>query len=122
MNMRYSIATVLSVALFVGYTGRAVAHASLVHSNPSASAVLETPPPSVQLRFSSPIETAFSAVRVVDQNNTEVNTGKPAAPDRDRRNLQVTLPPLASGMYKVMWRILAKDGHKMAGEYAFTVQ
>ena len=37
----------------------------------------------------------------------------------------IDAPPkaaLAPGAYMVMWRVLSADGHKMKGQYSFTVK
>src|SRR3569623_1518052 len=36
--------------------------------------------------------------------------------------MEVSLPALAPGSYKVIWRIVALDGHKAKGEYSITVK
>jgi methionine-rich copper-binding protein CopC len=36
--------------------------------------------------------------------------------------LQVGLPPLGPGVYKVRWSVLAVDGHRTQGDYTFTLK
>jgi methionine-rich copper-binding protein CopC len=33
----------------------------------------------------------------------------------------VSVPPLAAGTYKVLWRVLSVDGHLTEGEFTFQV-
>jgi methionine-rich copper-binding protein CopC len=51
-----------------------------------------------------------------------VDNGKPSVNDNDVKLLEVGVPPLGSGTYKVVWQIVALDGHKAKGEFAFTVK
>ncbi len=120
--MRYMLATLLGAVFLVTWPGYAAAHAFLDHSTPSADAVLATPPKSVQLWFSRALEPAFSTVRVVDAEGKQVDDGKPVVSDDAPKLIQVALHPLATGKYKVIWRIVALDGHKAKGEFAFTVK
>lgn len=120
--MRYLLATLLGAVFLVTWPGYAAAHAFLDHSTPSADAALITPPKAVQLWFSRALEPAFSTVRVVDDKGKQVDDGKPVVSDDTPKLIQVALQPLSAGKYKVIWRIVALDGHKAIGEFAFTVK
>jgi methionine-rich copper-binding protein CopC len=92
----------------------------------------------VRVWFEQGIEPAFSSVRVLDTGGNQVDhkdiaaevvdkSGKPIdaksakAQTGDPRALRVSLPTLAPGRYRVLWRVLAKDGHVTEGEFAFRV-
>ncbi len=122
MLKRHLLATLCSVLLFTGWAGQATAHSALHHSTPEANAVIETAPASVQLWFSRSLEPAFSTVSVVDQQGQQIDKGDTAVKEKDAKLLEVSLPALTSGTYKVIWRIVALDGHKSKGEYNFTVK
>lgn len=120
--MAYLRATLLGLTALLIWPGLAAAHAFLEQSVPDADAVLDRPPQKVELSFSRAIEPSFSTIRVVNSDGKDVNNGKPAVSDADPKLIAVGLAPLTSGKYKVMWRIVALDGHKAKGEYAFTVK
>lgn len=122
MIKRYLFAILLGAGFLIAWPGYAAAHASLHHSQPSDGDVMATSPPSVQLVFTKPLEPSFSTVRVVDQQGKQVDNGKPAVTGSDAKQLEVGLPSLAAGTYKVIWKIVALDGHKAKGEFSFTVK
>ena len=110
----------MSVAAVVAMGTPAFAHASLVRANPVRDATV-APLQRVQLTFSAPIETRFSTVQVVSASGQEV-VGESAV-GSDNRTLTATLArPLAAGAYRVEWRIVSADGHRMQGDYGFTVR
>jgi methionine-rich copper-binding protein CopC len=51
----------------------------------------------------------------VDQGDARVNP-------RDGRLLEVTVPPLASGRYRVYWSVIARDGHRTEGDFRFRIK
>lgn len=119
--MRYLFASLLSIAL-LALPGYAAAHAVLERAQPAENATVTASPGSVQLWFSRAVEPSFSTVRVVDQKGKDVNSAKSAVNGNDGKLLEVSLPALTPGTYKVVWRIVAMDGHKAKGEYSFTVK
>ncbi len=40
----------------------------------------------------------------------------------DAMLLEVSLPPLSPGIYRVIWNVVARDGHRTEGDYTFTIQ
>jgi methionine-rich copper-binding protein CopC len=34
----------------------------------------------------------------------------------------VSLPPLPPATYRVIWSVVARDGHRTEGDYAFTIK
>jgi len=120
--MRYLLATLLTLSLLAFLPNEAGAHAFLDHSQPADGAVVTPAPVSVQLWFSRAMEPSFSTLRVEDQKGKQVDNGKPAVNDKDPKLLEIGLHPLTAGSYKVIWRIVALDGHKAKGEFMFTVK
>ena len=116
---RASLGLMAAAALVVA-AGPAFAHASLVRANPARDATV-APMQRVQLEFSAHIETRFSTVQVVSASGQKV--AGDSAVGSDNRTLTATLNrPLAPGAYSVEWRIVSTDGHRMQGDYAFTVR
>jgi methionine-rich copper-binding protein CopC len=58
---------------------------------------------------------------VRDSGGKQVDKGDGAVDKRDRLIMRVSLQPVPSGVYKVEWRALSTDGHKVTGDFSFTV-
>lgn len=112
------VALALLIALL---PGGAFAHADLSEANPADGAELTEAPATVSIRYSEPLELAFSTIRVVDEAGTTIGTGPPAHADGDRHTLSVTLPALEPGRYTVEWGAASVDTHRTQGRYSFTV-
>jgi methionine-rich copper-binding protein CopC len=55
---------------------------------------------------------------VTDTNGTEVSQGKPQVNDNTMR---IGLKLLNAGIYKVNWRAVSTDMHKVEGSFTFSV-
>ena len=122
MNIQSVNGVFLVIILFLAWPGYVAAHAKLVSSEPAADAVVEVGPTSILLMFNKPVESAFSSIRISNQNNEAIKTEKPGHKGSNEKTLQAVLPKLSSGKYKVKWRLVAKDGHKMKDEFSFSVK
>jgi methionine-rich copper-binding protein CopC len=100
----------------------ALAHAKLQDSSPRANSVVSPAPAQVRLRFNEPLEMPFSKVRLVDERGAVVEPAKLAADPADARALVATTPGLHAGAYRVQWTTVARDGHKVRGEFSFRVK
>jgi len=97
----------------------ALAHASLVRSDPADGAVLATPPRVVRLLFDDTIRTQ-PGVRAVRNGGNSILGGRPRV--LNDRTLVIPLAPgLRRGDYTVLWRALSDDGHAVAGIITFGV-
>ena len=65
---------------------------------------------------------AESKVTVTDTTGKRVDQGDGQVDAQNRRHLRVSLPALAPGVYRVMWRVLAVDGHRTDGDFKFTLR
>jgi methionine-rich copper-binding protein CopC len=99
----------------------AEAHASLDRATPAAGSAVHGSPSQLKLWFTQRLEPAFSKVRVFDRNGKQVDKGDPEVDRNDATLLQVTLPKLAPGRYRVTWRVLAVDTHVSEGAFTFDV-
>lgn len=97
------------------------AHASLSKSDPQANATLSSAPKQVQLQFTEPLEAKFSGIEVTDALGKAITTEKATVESSTPTALQLSLPKLTPGAYKVRWNAVTRDGHRVKGEYAFTV-
>jgi len=97
----------------------ASSHAFLKRAQPSAGAVLASPPKSIALAFTEKLEPAFSCVNVTDSAGRNVTA---AAPVIDGVSMIVPLRPLGRATYRVTWHAVTGDTHRTEGAYTFTVK
>lgn len=100
---------------------QAAAHVSLVKATPAANAA-GAAPTAIQLQFSGKLEPKFSGFDLLKADGSKVPVvAGPAAADGRAISGKVG-QPLSPGVYKVAWRIVSTDGHRMTGAYNFTVR
>ena len=116
----FPILFLTALALLLCANG-ALAHSKLKESKPASHEELNKAPSNVVLIFSKAIETAFSKVRVFDGDGKQVDNGKITVSGEKNHILQVGLSPVGVGDYTVKYSAVAKDGHKVKGEYTFHV-
>jgi len=111
----------LSFVWLVLLCAPALAHASLLETDPADGAKLSEPPKQVQLRFNEPIEAEFTPVKVLDQQGNRVDRDDAQVGSDDRRTVMAGLKELAKGTYTVQWRVISADTHPVNGSYEFSV-
>ncbi|MEZ4681097.1 MAG: copper resistance protein CopC [Caldilineaceae bacterium] len=111
----------LGCYLFLG-SHAGMAHALLVRSTPAAGAELAAAPPAIDLWFSEPLEGRFSTVYLVDTAGVEIGKGDATVDAADPTHMTLVPPPLAPGIYTVVWRTLSSaDGHEWVGSFPLTL-
>jgi hypothetical protein len=110
----------IAVALALSPAGVS-AHAFPDHSEPRVGHSVEAPR-SVRIWFDGAIEPVFSTVRVEDGDKRRVDRGDARVDPKDRTLLEVGLPVLPPGRYKVFWSVVARDGHRTEGAFPFEVK
>ena len=100
--------------------GTAQAHTHLKKSVPAAGATVATALTAIRLQFDQSIEANVSQVSV----ETEPVAAGPATADpNDKTALFLRLAaPLKAGAYKVNWRVISADTHKVKGSFSFQVR
>jgi copper resistance protein C len=119
--MMKGVRRVLASLLITVATFEAGAHAFLDHATPAVGSVIHASPAQVRLWFTQELEPAFSTVQVQDRDGRRVDKQDNNV---DRANpvlMQVTLPQLAPGRYRVVWRALSVDTHVTEGDFTFNV-
>jgi copper resistance protein C len=111
----------LAGALLAAAPLGAAAHAFLDHASPRVGSTVHAAPGEVKVWFTEQLEPAFSTLRVLDKNGTEVDRRDKKIDPRDRTEMSVSLPPLAAGTYRVQWRALSVDTHVTEGDFTFVV-
>lgn len=100
----------------------AAAHTHLIDSEPAADSVLDAAPKQVHVKFDSRIETRFSRLEVYAPDGSQVDQRNTSASE-NKRELTVDLAEdLPSGEYKVLWNVVARDGHRMRGDFKFSIK
>ena len=113
-------ALALAVALALMPAGVS-AHALPDHSEPRVGHSVEAPR-SVRIWFDGALEPVFSTIRVEDGDKRRVDAGDARVDTKDNRLLEVSLPSLPPGRYKVFWSVVARDGHRTEGMFPFQVK
>jgi copper resistance protein C len=99
----------------------ALAHAFPDHSDPRVGHAVDAPR-AVRVWFDGEIEPVFSTIHVEDGNKRRVDSGDARVDPKDSTLLEVSLPPLPSGRYKVFWSVVARDGHRTEGSFPFEIK
>ena len=119
LSARPFLALAAAAALLTAATG-AQAHAHLVKATPAANAVVAAPK-NLCLTFSEKLEPKFSGVDLMTADGKPVAL-KASVAAKDHKTLTAApAAPLAPGSYMVMWHVVSADGHRMKGDFSFTV-
>jgi copper resistance protein C len=112
----------LLLAAFIENFGAdaALAHAHLLRASPAENASVP-PPGEIALGFSERLEPAFSSIVVRDAAGRQVDKRDTRLDKTDGLTLHVSLPPLAAGQYRVEWRAVSTDSHRIQGGYTFRI-
>lgn len=99
----------------------AFAHAHLVKSDPAANAQVAAPK-TITLTFDDELAAAFSKVQLGMADGMKVDAK--SALSSDKKSIVATpASALHPGVYTVSWQAAAtEDGHKMEGNFTFTVK
>jgi methionine-rich copper-binding protein CopC len=111
-----------SATLVLSGNVTALAHAHLVRATPAVGGTVQMPLSEVTLRFNERLEGKFSSVVVRDSTGKQVDKGDGAVDRNDRTLMRVQLQqPVAPGVYKVEWKVMSADTHKVDGNFTFKV-
>ena len=97
-------------------------HAKLVKSTPARRAVLSKAPGHVQLWFNERLEARFCHLAVWNAAGQQVDSGDTRVDPENPKQLSVSLPALAPGIYTVKYRVLSVDSHIVEDQFSFTVR
>lgn len=111
----------LAGLLSLGASLPAAAHAYLEKADPSVGGTVADGPIEVRLTFSEPVEAKLSSIQLTRADGSAVASGAAADP-ADPKGLVLKLgKALANGVYKVRWKVISVDSHKIEGGFSFTV-
>jgi len=92
------------------------------HSDPKVGSTISGSPSMVRIWFDGALEPAFSTIMVHNAQGWMVDKGDGRVDPSNPELLEVSVPPLPSGTYLVIWDVAARDGHRTSGQFAFTVK
>jgi len=119
---RSRAAAMVALLYVIGTPGIAQAHAHPDHADPKVGSTVSPSPHQVRIWFDSDLEPAFSSIEVRAPGGKKVNDGRARVDSSDPKLLEVSVPRLPKGTYHVVWKVVARDGHRTSGDYEFTVK
>jgi len=118
-SQRQWVFALLTLFLLVGASQLAWAHAILMESMPKANSTVKGPELVIVLRFNVRVDGSRSRLHLVAANGSVVTLGNTEQPSP--AGLKSTANGLKPGAYRLVWEVLASDGHMSRGEVPFTV-
>ena len=117
-----SLCRIVSFSLLVLLpAARVSAHVFLERSDPAVGSKIHSVPAAVRIWFTAAIEPAFSSIQVFDAVGKQVDK-KDTHSDRSSHSLlQISLPRLGPGTYKVAWGVVSVDTHVTKGDFTFQI-
>jgi len=116
-----SVVLLASLVAIVALPAISEEHAFPVHSEPRVGWTVASSPPKVTIWFDGELEPAFSTITVYNSVKQQVDKGNSRVTGSDGTVLEVDLPNLAAGRYRVFWKALSKDTHITEGDFTFTI-
>ncbi len=110
---------VITICLWNGTAG---GHAFPVRSEPKVGETVHASPTRVRIWFDGMLEPAFSTIVVQDSKGQKVDRGDGGVNASDSTLLETSLPPLSPGTYRVIWNVVARDGHRTNGDFTFSIK
>lgn len=110
------------VLLWGGTPSQAWAHAFPDHADPRVGSSIKSSPSAIRIWFDSYLESAFSTIEVYDKNEKRVDKQDGHVNGSDPTLLELGLPELSPGKYRVVWAVVSVDGHRTEGDFPFTVE
>ncbi len=121
LNMQGSLILWLLISCngMAAFPRDAWSHAVLIESDPPHQATLQAPPETFLLRFNAALEQVITQVYLIDPDKNETPLEKIDESKTDR--IVVRVPPLDPGVYTILYKVLARDGHVTEGRVLFTL-
>ena len=120
--MHTKMLAIAAIALPALFSSAAQAHTRLESSSPKANEVVAAAPREIRLQFSEPLELPFSKVKLVGPKGAAIAPAKIDIDKTNQKTLVASMPALGSGQYRVQWSTVTRDGHKVKGEFPFSIK
>lgn len=114
-------ALVVSIAALALAPGTALAHNSLLSSDPADGAVLAAPPTSITWQFDKEVPLDSLTVTLIDPSGVRTELAGSAHGPGGTSQVVTPLPPLPAGNVSIRWRLVGPDGHPVTGRVELTV-
>ena len=121
LNLK-TVVAVFSVALLSAFPETSWGHAFPDHADPKVGSIVSAAPTRVRIWFDSELEPAFSTIMVHAADGWMADKGDGRVNPNDATLLEISLPPLPVGVYRVIWSVVARDGHRTSGDYTFSIK
>lgn len=122
MRVRLRIFSVLFLISIFVLPATSRGHAFPSRSDPKVGSKVSGSPASVSIWFDADLEPAFSTISVQDSQGKTVDKKDSHTDPSDPKLLQVSLEGLPPGKYKVLWDVVARDGHRTNGDFTFEIK
>jgi methionine-rich copper-binding protein CopC len=99
-----------------------MAHDYPDHTEPAVGSTVQAPPAEVRIWFNDVVNPVSSDIQVFDAAGAEIDRKNSHVEAEDKTLMVVSLPPIKSGTYKVVWHALCLEGHHTEGDFKFTVK
>src|SRR5581483_10899574 len=125
MKWRNALAVALGaplglLAVLLGPSSPASAHAAVVSTAPAQGSVVGSSPTSAVVTFNEPVRLVPDKIQVLAPDGKRINTGTPKV-----NGNTLTIPLRAAdrplGSYLVSYRVISADNHPVAGTFTFSV-
>jgi methionine-rich copper-binding protein CopC len=104
----------------VGVATSAFAHALLVESTPASNSSVAGPNVVITLKFNVRIDAARSRLQLISPSGSSRSV--PVTAGNASNVMLAQANDLRVGKYKLIWQVLASDGHITRGEVVFWVK
>ena len=112
------LAAGLGALLTLGVASPALAHTRLVSSDPQPGTTVDHPVAGIMLSFTDPLLDGYATITVTGPDG-QASAAGPA--QISGRSVTQPVGALASGNYRVGWRVVSTDGHPVEGTFMFAV-
>jgi len=108
-------------AAFCLVSTTAFAHSRPKTMSPEPNSTIDSPA-EISVYFTEALEPKFSSLQLTDAEGKVLSKDASKPDAADSKHLSLPLPKLAPGIYYVHWVTASADGHRMNGDYKFTVK
>lgn len=128
------VAATLLILFCAWPTTPALAHASLIRSDPpdlcnewqnsatdgncASGSILTTSPTAVHLWFSEPVQTVRHGLIIISPSGQQVEQGNIQT---ENSEISIKLNAAETGTYQVIWQVISSDSHPVIGRFNFSV-
>ena len=98
------------------------AHSFPIRSEPRVGWTVANSPTKVTIWFDGELEPVFSTITVYNSAQRQVDKNNSRVTGSDHSVLEVDVPPLAAGTYRVYWKALSIDTHITQGDFTFAIE